>query len=185
MTASPYDLTTLAILKTYINNGSSNDTLLQQLLTSASVAIESYCNRDFVSKAYTKTFDGSGGNALVLPDYPITAVASVTVNGQTIPAAASVTGTGYSFSENTIVLNGYIFTRGWANITVTYTAGYTTIPDDLVQACCGTVQYWLNDRQRGGETSRSMGGQTITYSTEDMPKWVKTILNQRKRTYTA
>jgi len=183
MTASQYDLTSLATLKTYINTGSSNDVLLQQLLTSASVAIESYCSRDFISKAYVQTFDGTGGKALVLPNFPIAAVASVTIDGLAIPAASNFTSPGYYFNENMIMLNGYVFTKNWGNVVISYTAGYTVIPDDLIQACCGTVQYWLNDRQRGGETSRSMGGQTINYSTKDMPDWVKTILDQRKRTF--
>ena len=181
MTASPYDLTDLATLKSYINTGSSDDTLLQRLLTAASYAIESYLSRDIISKSYTKVFDGSGGRAIVPPDFPITAVASVVVDGVSIPAASSVTGSGFYFNENMIMLNGYSFNKNWGNVTITYTAGYTTIPPDIVQACVGTVQYWLNDRQRGGEVSRSMGGQTINYSQKDMPAWVKTILDQRKR----
>ena len=183
MTASPYDLTDLATLKSYINTGSSDDTLLQRLLTAASYAIESYLSRDIVSKNYTRIFDGSGGRSIVLPDYPITAVSSVTIDGQTIPAAGSVTGSGYYFNDNMIILNGYTFTKNWGNVTIAYTAGYTSIPPDIVQACCGTVQYWLNDRQRGGETSRTMGGQTINYSQKDMPAWVKTILDQQKRVF--
>lgn len=178
------DLTTLAILKTYINVGSTNDTLLQQLLTSASAAIQGYCNRDFISKSYTKTFNGNGSNRMVLPDYPLSAVSALTISGVAVNAAASITSAGFYFYDNMIMLNGYAFGRGYGNITITYTAGFSPVPDDLVQACVGTVQYWLNDRQRGGEISRSMGGQSITYSQKDMPEWCKTILNQRKRVAT-
>jgi uncharacterized phiE125 gp8 family phage protein len=183
MTANIYDLTTLATLKSYINVGSQDDVLLQRLLTSASIAIESYCNRDFVSLSYTSTFDGNNARYMVLPDYPVTAVSSVTINGVSIPAG-SITNAGYYFDGQKIMLFGYIFTRGLGNVVISFTGGYAVIPYDLEQACIGLVQYWLGNRQRNGEVSRSMGGQTISYDRSDMPAWVKTILQQYKRVIT-
>ncbi len=255
MTANQNDLTTLATLKSYLSPGSSDDTLLQRLLTSASVAIENYLNRAIISKTISDVFDGTGGRVMVMPESPVTAVASVTINGNVIPAG-SVTTAGFYSTANAIILNGYSFCKGNGNVAITYTAGYkvsgeaATIPAtpyqvaaaqpngswvgdggvtfatsgialtkvtgtpttgqyavslnglytfaaadtglgvlitynycpyDLEQFCIGTVQYWLNDRQRGGETSRSMGGQTISYSQKDMPAWVQTGLNQLKR----
>lgn len=179
MTADPKDLTDVATLKTYLKAGSESDTLLQQLLTAASYAIENYVNRTLVSDDFTDVLDGTGGRFVVVPNYPITAVSGVMVDGNIIPAG-SVSTVGFYFTKNTIVLNGYSFTRGRGNVTIAYTAGFATVPPDLAQMCIGTVQHWLNDRNRAGETSRSMGGQTITYTSKDMPEWVKTGLNSYK-----
>lgn len=180
MTIPVTDLTTLDTLKSYLNPGSNDDKLLQRLLSAASVAIENWLSRDVKSQAYTEFFDGTGGRVLVMPQNPVTAVASVTINGNAIPAG-NVTTAGYYFTDTAIILTGYSFTRGNANVVVVYTAGYATIPYDLEQACIGLVQYWMGDRQRNGEVSRSMGGQTISYSQKDMPEWVKTTLMQYRR----
>lgn len=180
MTADPRDLTTVATLKSYVSPGTSDLDLMQRLITAASVAIQNYINFDIISQSYTDYYDGTGGRVMVLSQNPITAVASVTIGSQIVPAGSS-TVCGFYFDNTRLILNGYSFCRGIANVAVTYTAGYATVPPDIEQFCIGTVQYWLNDRQRGGEVSRSMGGQTITYSQKDMPDWVKTGLNNLKK----
>lgn len=184
---NPLDLTTVATLQGYLNPGSNDTNLLQRLITAASLAIENYANRDFVSQNYSKVFDGNGGRVMIFDDVPVTAVSAVTINGKTIPAG-SVTAAGYYFTKNQLILNGYEFCRGYGNVAVAYTAGYGTaalgtIPQDLEQFCIGTVQHWLNDRNRSGEVSRSAGGQTITYTQKDMPAWVQTGLNQYKAVF--
>jgi hypothetical protein len=184
MTADPNDLTTLATLKNYLNPGSNDDTLLQRLLTSASFAIESYLNRAIKSASFTDVFDGTGGRVLLVPQYPITAVTSVTIDGVAIPSAGGPTTPGFYFTDTKIILSGYYFTKGLGNVAITYTAGWATVPFDIEQACIDTVQYWLGNRQRNSEVSRSMGGQTISYSQKDMPDWTKTILAQYKRVIT-
>ena len=180
MTTNPNDLTTLATLQNYLSPGSSDTVLLQRLLTSASIAIENYLNLDIISQSYSDVYDGNGRRVMFLPQSPITAVASVTVNGNTIPAG-SVTAAGFYFTKDKIILNGYEFCKGYGNVAIAYTAGYAAAPPDIEQFCIGTVQYWLNDRQRAGEVSKTMGGQTISYSQADMPNWVKTGLSQLKR----
>ena len=184
MAAQPTDLTTLATLKSYVTQGSNDDVMLQRLLSAASKAIANYINRDIVSLSYTDILDGSGGCVVSLSNTPISAVASVTINGNSIPVG-SVTTTGYYFTSSQIILNGYNFCRGKSNVVISYTAGYATVPNDIEQACIGTVQFWLGDRMRNGEVSRSMGGQTITFSQKDMPEWIKTILMQYKQVFTA
>ena len=185
MTAQPTDLTTITTLQLYLNPGSTDTSLLQRLLSAASVAIQNYINRDIVTTSYTEVFDGVGGRVLVLPDYPITAVSALSIDGTAIPAG-SVTVAGYYFTKDKIILNGYTFTRGNGNVAISYTAGYGTaaagtIPFDIEQFCISLVQYWLGLRARNGELSRSVGGQTITYSAADMPESIKTGLNQYKR----
>ena len=108
---------------------------LQALLTAVSQQIQSYISRKIPSQSYTITVDGPGGNSIVLKNTPVTAVASVSVDGQSIPAAISATDFGFVFSPRQVKLRGYDFCRGVLNVTIAYTGGFTTIPADLRQAC--------------------------------------------------
>ena len=73
MAAAATDLTTLANLKAFLSNpGTNDDTLLQSLLTNASLFIENYINRDIVSLTYNVVIDGTGSRTMVLSDYPVT-----------------------------------------------------------------------------------------------------------------
>ena len=182
MTASPYDLTTVSTLQGYLTPSSDDTVLMQRLITAASKAIQSYVNRDIVALDYVESYDGNDGAVMLLPNYPINSVASVTIDGETIPVGDFKT-RGYRFTQNQLILNGYRFCKGMGNVTVSYNAGYSTVPENIEQFCIGTVQYWMNDRKRGGEVSQTMGGQTIAYSQKDMPEWVKTGLAQIKAVF--
>ncbi|SEJ55960.1 head-tail connector protein [Frateuria terrea] len=174
------DLCTLANVKAFLGiTSSATDGVLSSLITAISAAIESYCNRTFASAAYTESRNGTGGNRLFLAHGLVTAVASVTVDGQAIPAAVG-TGTGYLFDETTVYLRGYCFHRGVQNVTVSYTAGYASVPSDVAQACVELVAAHFAKRDRIDKSSETLGTQqTISYSQADMPAAVKTALKQR------
>lgn len=170
------DLTTLANVKSWLGISTDTDNaLLSRLITAASSIMQNYVNRDFVSQSYTTICDGIGGNTMVLPNYPITEVQVVKVDGLTIPS------TSYIFDWHRLILRGYTFTRDKANVEIHYTAGYTTIPADLEEACIELVGYKYRERNRIGEASKAMAGETTSYNIRDLPETVRTILNQYKR----
>lgn len=71
-------LSSLVSLKVLLGvSGSSQDTLLQQLLDAADAAVKRYCKRDLESQSYTDYFDGPGHRDLLLRQRPVTAVGSV------------------------------------------------------------------------------------------------------------
>jgi hypothetical protein len=81
--------------------------------------------------------------------------------------------------------NGYIhypggFAQGIRNIIVDYTAGYSTIPDDLEEACLEIVNYlWKNyDEKRWGKISRSEGPGGFTLETTEVPRNALIILDR-------
>jgi hypothetical protein len=101
------DLITLSRAKQDIQSitDSSQDSLLSTLITAASDAIEKWCRRNFVSKAFDELYNGSGDRRLLLRQYPIQSVQSVRyrpvtvlkiTNTQTanVQARVSVTSTG-------------------------------------------------------------------------------------------
>src|SRR4051794_24058184 len=73
------DLITLARAKQAIQSitDSSQDTLLQALITALSDAIEKYCNRYLVARNFDELYNGSGDRRLLLREYPVQAVDSV------------------------------------------------------------------------------------------------------------
>lgn len=174
------DLCALADVKAFLGiTTSANDAVLSKLITNVSAAIESFCNRTFASASYTENRNGLGGNRLFLANGPVSAVASVAVDGQAIPAAVG-TGDGFLFDETTVYLRGYCFNRGVQNVAVSYTAGFAAVPADVAQACIELVASHFAKRDRIDKASETLGTQqTISYSQADMPASVKTALKQR------
>jgi uncharacterized phiE125 gp8 family phage protein len=172
-------LCALADVKAFLGiTGSATDAVLQSLVTNASALIESYCSRVFARATYTETRNGNGGSRLFLANSPVSAVSAVAIDGQTIPAASGPLTTGYAFDAGVIYLRGYCFNRGVQNVTVSYTAGFATVPADVAQACIELVAAKFAKRDRIDKQSETLGTQqTISYSMADMPAQVKAALN--------
>jgi len=184
MSADPLDLTTVANLQAWLRLASvSTETgvELQRLVTSTSNWIQSWISRAIPDMPYVDTLDGQGGVRLSLGNYPVLAVSSVVVDGQTIPASTGPTIPGWVLSNDQVVLRSYTFTRDLANVVISYTAGFTTVPPDLEQACLELAAMRWKERERIGHSAITMGGQQTNFITSDMPASVKTILNQWKK----
>jgi hypothetical protein len=170
-------------------NTPAADPVVDRLVDAASEVIRSYCNRDIDSKAYPETRNGNGGTALMLSQYPVTAVASVTVDGVTIPARPTVTSSGWvldtltDYGPGIVRLDGYSFSKGVQNVVVNYTAGYASdsIPADIIQACVEIAADMKRRGPRVGEVSKNLQGQVVAYSQKDIPAQVKMILDQFRR----
>jgi hypothetical protein len=86
---------------------------------------------------------------------------------------------GYRFSSTQLSVRGYRFNRGAQNVVLAYTAGYSTIPPGVAQACIELVALRYRERTRIGEVSRSLGGaETVAYAQKDMSDAIKTLLQQ-------
>lgn len=138
-------LTSTATVKTYCGiTGSGSDTQIGVIVDAVDAAIKRYLGRQIESAAITgETHDGDGlSDYIVLSDYPVTAVASVTLSGVALASgdysAESLTGRlfyrpgGSSYAP---------WPEGRRNIVVTYTAGYATVPADLALAATMQAAY--------------------------------------------
>ena len=171
------DLTTLASVKAYLGiSGSADDALLSQLISACSGAVQSLLNRCIVSSAIEIWRDGRGGQAMTLPDYPVTEVFLLEIDGQAIPPSAGAGMPGYRFTDTKIVLDGYRFTAGIGNVHIDFTAGYDEVPADIAQAVNELVAMRYKERDRIGHKSKSLAGETVAFITAAMPESVKAAL---------
>ena len=178
------DLTTLADVKAWLQTGqaafpATDDALLTRLVTAASQYIQTWLNRGIVSADFLEVRDGTGGHRLQFACFPVTAVLSLTIDGQAVPAAASFYAAGYQFSSTQLSVRGYRLNRGAQNVVIAYTAGYSTTPPAVAQACVELVALRYRERTRIGEVSRSLGSaETVAYAQKDMSDAIKTLLQQ-------
>jgi len=174
------DLTTVANVKSWPGiTATTDDALLARLVTAVSAFFASYCGRIFMSASYSEVRDGTGSAKLILRQYPVTAVASLAVNGSPIPARPKVGQPGYIISPpRTLALSGYTFPNGDVqNVEVSYTAGFATTPADLEQACIECCASWYRRKARIDEVSKAISGEVITFSMADVPAAAKSILD--------
>lgn len=137
-------LTTVDALKAELSiSGSDQDTALAALISQASAAIESYCNRQFADRTVTDTFrNRTRREALILSVIPVTAVPSVTESGTVLET------TDYELesakSGLLLRLDGNDNLSCWpaAKVVVEYNAGYilpgndgADLPADIERAC--------------------------------------------------
>jgi len=178
------DLTTLAAAKQWLGVTSSDgDQLLARLISASSDYIQTWLNRTFAVAAYTEVRSGVGGDGMAVKAYPIVAVTSVTIDGLSIPACTGQTDFGYVVNDprTMIFLRGYRYNRGRANVGLSYTAGFTTIPNEIEQACIELVGLRFRDRDRIGVTSKGMAGESISFSQKDFSDAIQTTLTNYKK----
>ncbi len=186
-------LTNLADVKQALNLNTSTDydELLETLTNAASKAIAAFCQRDFVSQSYTEYYDGTGTGDLVLNQRPIVTLTSVWEDSDREFGSDDL----LTEADDDIVVDytaGIIskigssilsdsdatWSSGIQSVKVTYTAGYTTVPFDVQQACIETVMHWYNNRGRLGLSSMSLGGVSVSFGKTALPEHVQAILAQ-------
>jgi uncharacterized phiE125 gp8 family phage protein len=134
-------LASLADLKSELGiSGSTQDTYLTDLLTQSSQTIETYLNRRIVSEVVSELFrDGELPTAdrLMLGRFPVTALASVTVDGVALSNTLYERDDrqGFVYRLDASGNRDYWQQGGVRKIVVAYTAGYTTVPADIERAC--------------------------------------------------
>ncbi|HUN45001.1 MAG TPA: hypothetical protein VMU85_00715, partial [Stellaceae bacterium] len=95
------DLTSLANVKAWFAPplaATTDDALLQRLITAASGFILTWLDRDLAEQSYSEIRDGTGGRRLALANTPVTAVAALAIDGVAIPPMPDATSPGYGFT---------------------------------------------------------------------------------------
>ncbi len=189
------NLISLSYLQTYMNS-SNNPALQQQVIQSATQAIQSFCNRVFSSQTYSEYYDGPGDRSLLLRQRPIITLTSVTI----LPYGDSpqvVDGSEFIVGVNTGIISFmpssqygcYFFYghEGESKYLINYTAGFLSIPADIQQACaliCQNLINWsgidvtLKVERLGGTSGYQWGGGVDTGKM--IPSTIKPILEKYK-----
>ncbi|MDR3407072.1 MAG: hypothetical protein P4L68_01075 [Methylovirgula sp.] len=168
--SSPFDLVSLADLKTWLDLASTDDdALLGRLITQVSRATLAFLDRgNILPSRIVETRDGRNDTEIVLRQWPVTSIAALTIDGIPIaPAPPLVAGgphrSGYLLetAENAppghmqrLALRGRLLTAGVQNICVTYTAGYQVSAEPAVVPAVAPYEVlaqepygdWANDR---------------------------------------
>jgi hypothetical protein len=176
------DLTTLSAVKTYLGGSIQvgEDVVLQQMITAYSAAVCSYTNRGLISQAYDIRRSGRGQFAMQFPQYPVTAVSLVEIDGVALASQSSFGSYGYRFDDMSIIADGISFGRGRSNIHLVFTAGYTVIPADLAEVVAEMVGMRYKLRANIGIQSKTLAGEVITYSAKDFPPGVTMVIDSYK-----
>jgi hypothetical protein len=102
-------------------------------IAAASAAIQNYC-RQTISQVAAEVLTLTVADyrrTILLPEQPVTAVASVVEDGTTLTV-----GDHYQWTRSGLLTRvGRNWATGWQDVVVTYTHGYATIPDDLKSVC--------------------------------------------------
>lgn len=135
------DLTILANALVWLGEDDDEGDVIERLITAVSSAIQKWLGYRVLTASYSRTFNGTGGRTLMLPDRPITAVTQLEIDDVQVPRSTSTHAPGFVFDDKCIYLRGfYEFTRGPQNVAINYTAGFATVPSDIEQACLDWVK---------------------------------------------
>lgn len=197
-----YDLTSAATLKTYLNlTITTHDTLLADLIEKATAFSENFTNRKLKARDYSyvstadaydadnAVIDGNNRDMIRAPQYPIVSLTTLRIDTMEIDERSSVFETGYVLDKaaGIIHLAGYLFTKGLRNIELVYNAGFSTIPEDLEQACIEQAAWMFQESKAGGAmlgvTGKTLPDGTLTFTTRDLLPRVRSVLEKYKKRF--
>ena len=121
-------------------------------ISTASEAVIDLLGWDPTQQTVTETYDGTGVNFMVVNRAPITSIASIVVWPSTTPMDLSQVVT----KNRQIISRCAQFCRGYQNVTITYTAGYASIPLALQQA----TFYTMNAQLQGASADPNATGES-------------------------
>jgi len=186
-------LTTVARAKRHASLSGVNSTLLENLLSAAGRIIEDYCGREFESGSHTERHTGDGTAQVWLRHFPITALTSVTITDGNGTDYSIDTGE-FDYDASTREGDGRLWFYPWVegtsrdynvfptgqtkNVSIVYTAGFSTMPDDIQEACIkiALALYGQGATSKPGVTSFKMGEYSETRGTGSTKAEIDTLL---------
>lgn len=164
MSLASGDLTTLATIKAYLVSA-PGDPVLSGLITRMSSTIRAILHRPFLlPRNYSEVFNGTGTTSLVLPNWPLLSLSSLSIDGAVASSAPVINDStysnpyGYRFPTwdgippgNPAVLElvgGGAYFGGNQNIAVAYRAGYQVtgeVPDGPSYSPLSPFGIWATD----------------------------------------
>lgn len=114
--------------------------------------------------------------------FPITAVTSVTIDSLVIPQRTSVYGSGWSFDDDAIYLDSYLFCSGNQNVSLVYQGGITTTSIEaniLEQGLLEMINMKWRRRKHADQLAEKSGGIiSIQFRSEDIPPETQRVIEK-------
>jgi uncharacterized phiE125 gp8 family phage protein len=178
-------LVSLAEAKTFLKiSASSEDSVIEDFINRASIWANDYTGRRLLFRSNSDSYDGDGSDLILLRDYPVTSIPDFRIDdGTNEGSPPSVSSDDYTINPKSGLIklkNGVMFVKGFMNVTITYTAGYTTPPETIKEAVLLYVGHLYRRQyadQKFGVQSETVGDRTTTYGSDDIIPKAKSLLN--------
>ena len=191
------DLITLAIYKDAEGLSTPKEDLrINALIPSVSQLVKTYCGNSFVdyySSAKTEIFDINWSTHIIqLTESPVNTITSVQERASYSGAYATLTTGAYQFyldesTDSVLRTSSAVFTNwptGVGSVKVVYTAGWSTIPEDLKLAVIDLITYYLKDEHKERRTIAGASIQNPSSSSQSgnvaFPDHIKRVLDLYK-----
>ena len=191
------DLITLAKYKEFEGiDSTTNDLKFQTVIPAVSQLVKTYCGNsfvDFFSTNKVETFNIKWSTHIVqLTESPINTIVSVKERDSYSASYSTLTTGNYEYYLDSDTDSVFRTTqsgayRDWpigvGAVEVTYTAGYSTIPGDLMLAVVDLVTYYFKKEHK---QRRTLGGATLdnpgtsSMDTGGLPDHIKRVLDLYK-----
>lgn len=180
------NLVTLAEYKAYAGiNSTNSDTVINSIIPKVSELVKNLCRRSFVDNVVTPitwVTDGGMGSRIYVKEYPIITLTDLEHShdyGQTYEALVEYTDYVYNKEEGYIEAIGGDFPKTLKGYRITYTGGYTTLPEDLKIAVLDLVKYYIqNDGAVHSTKAPGTNSVQIEYITStSLPAHIRRVLD--------
>jgi len=139
------------------------DSLLNRIISRAEKAIDLFIGRSLVLETYNESYDIKDDyqDQIFVRHTPIVSVVAVTDDG----TAVDLDDLGIDEETGLVRLTGddSYFTKGKDSLEICYSAGYATIPPEIVLATELLVSYYFAQRRRVGVRSERVGDVSQTF----------------------
>jgi len=188
-----------------VDTNTNEDTVLEGYINDISSAVELYCKRKFASQSITSELHDGDGTRFLYPRYFPVQQLSTEANPSDAQKLASLQyrdspdgdwtdietdinrvflDTGDNAWRSFIELYVEYFPVGRRNISLTYKAGYTTIPTDVKLTVLEMIQMRWNEAKRGndwlgqGNINASQSGNNYSTTLINLDKRWKSVLDR-------
>lgn len=142
-------------------------TQIQMAVDMASAEVRAYTDQFLSQQTETislRPLSGVSGQ-IVLPQYPVTAVPAITVEGQALTENID-----YAWSDRGVVTFRGSVCIGWVTglpplVTITYTHGYNPLPADIAEIVLGSAKRYIDAPSDQVVESETLGSWSVKYST--------------------
>jgi len=164
-----------------------NTAQIEQAITSAMKVVEAKAGRTFELIGpspvdIVEVLDGKGVGRLFVHNTPLVTITKIEYWSGTLWYEYELVTCPYTFkpgSNAVYFTEGHKFFKGYQNIRITYSYGYTAFPDDLRWACYAITKYFVDQAERQGISSQQDGEQNFSYKDELPIQAVKTIMRYK------
>lgn len=146
----------------------SQDNIIIRKINQATMMIENYCGRRFTLTTYTnEEYDATNTDQLILKNRPVVTFTSLDIRDTALNEDDwdAVDSELYFVDQSAGVIDlNFGFNGRWNRMRVSYSAGYSTIPADLAEACATLAGFLVqNPTTIAAVKSKEEGQRRIEY----------------------